>query len=162
MPSGEHRIEQEHIRSADIHRQPIIIADRPERFRIAVQTDMADARLRSHPQNSIQHSETGPENGDKNYRLFEHRSSTGSERRFHLNSFRRPAPRRFGEKQNSDLLNMTAKHVGRGGPGAQNRKPDRDKRMVGDSNLFRHPNAPSRIRTGEAGILSSTIRRSPS
>jgi hypothetical protein len=34
--------------------------------------------------------------------------------------------------------------------------------MVDDSNLFRHPATPSRIRTGEAGILSSTIRRSPS
>src|SRR5687767_11631378 len=60
MPGGKHRIEQEHIRRADVYRQPIIIADRPKRFRVAVKTDMPDARLRRHAQNSIQHSETSP------------------------------------------------------------------------------------------------------
>ena len=163
MAGRQHRIEKKNFGFRDVRRLARIITDGTKSFGIAIKSDVADIRVGSKPQNSIKHAKTGAKNWNENDGLRENDTGAGRERRFDFDRGGGPGSRCFGEKENGNLLEMTTKHVRRSGFRAQNCESARDNRMIDDlNNAHQCECAFSRIRTGEAGMRSSTIFCAPS
>src|ERR1700674_842040 len=61
MTRGEHRIEHQNFGGGDVDRQAVEVTHGPQRFSVAVKSDVTDAGIGSDPQDSIQHAEAGTE-----------------------------------------------------------------------------------------------------
>src|SRR5204862_2569264 len=112
---------------------------------------------------SLEQAEAGAKNRNEHDWFREDCASAGGERRFDVDRFRLPASRGFDEKEYRQFLEITAKDLGRGLLRAQDRKARGNERMIGHTNFIGGAHqCPSRIRTGDAGSLSRTMRRCPS
>ena len=59
----EHRIEHVHAGVGESRRQPLVVVDRHVLLLVAIDADVADARVRQQPQEALDHPEPGAQHG---------------------------------------------------------------------------------------------------
>src|SRR5688572_393908 len=80
---GEHRVYQQDLGRRDVGRELLIVADRLERFFVAVHAQVTEPRVRQELQDPVSHSQSGAKNRDERHLPREHAPGCPLQRRLH-------------------------------------------------------------------------------